>query len=113
MDPVQLYTILGVLAVLLGVIAYGNVRAALAARRVRALAPGTGWVGRHVQFGGDVVGEVVAEERGLLILRKGPDTLAVPRDQVRPHGLDLGLRSFDPAAAAAEGAAWKSRTEAP
>jgi hypothetical protein len=110
-DPVQLYAILGVLVVLLGVIVYNNVAAARATRRT-APAPSPGWVGRHVHFEGDVVGEVVAEEGDRLILRKGDSTLAVPRSQVRPQGLDLGLKAFDGAAALAEGAAWASRNGA-
>jgi nitrogen fixation protein FixH len=109
-DAVELYTILGVLAILLGVIVYNNVAAALATRRRAAAAPAASpWMGRHVQFEGDVVGEVVAEEGDRLILRRGDRTLAVPRAQVRPQGLDLSLASFDRAAAQAEGEAWQAR----
>lgn len=111
---VELVTVLGVLLVLLGVIAYNNVMAARATRKGKADAAAQGWVGRHVHFEGDVVGEVVAEDGDRLLLRKGGQTLAVPRSQVRPQGHDLSLKPpFDSAAALAEGAAWQARDEAP
>lgn len=110
MDLVQVYTVLGVLLMLLAVIVYNNVAAARATRRRRAAQPDASpWLGKHVQFAGDVVGEVVAEDGGDLILRRGNATLAVPRSQVRPQGLDLGLKEFDRDAALAAGAAWQAR----
>jgi hypothetical protein len=109
LSNVELLTVLGVLLVLLGVIVYNNVMAAVATRRRARADSGSSWVGRHVHFEGDVVGEVVAEEEGRLLLRKGGQALAVPRAQVRPQGLDLSLRSFDREAALADGAAWQGR----
>ncbi|MCA1812225.1 MAG: hypothetical protein LC623_09490 [Halobacteriales archaeon] len=105
----ELLTVLGVLLVLLGVIVYNNVMAAIATRRRARADPAASWVGRHVHFEGDVVGEVVAEEDSRLLLRKGGQALAVPRSQVRPQGLDLGLKTFDRQAALADGAAWQGR----
>lgn len=113
LSTVELVTVAGVLLVLLSVIVYNNFAAALAARRKAVAGAQLGWVGRHVHFEGSVVGEVVAEEGDLLILRKGEQTLAVQRSQVRPQGHDLGLKEFDNAAALTEGAAWQARSGAP
>lgn len=110
MDKVELTTILGVLAVLLGGIAYNALVAARARARAARSLPTTGWVGKHVQHDGRVVGEVVADEGDTLVLRKGEAMLCVPRAVVHPQGLDLGIKgSFDEATALAEGAAWKLR----
>ncbi|HUR61502.1 MAG TPA: hypothetical protein VM286_03965 [Candidatus Thermoplasmatota archaeon] len=109
MDPVQTYTVLGVLAVLLGVILYN----AMSALRVRAKAsaatgPAASWVGRHVQHHGDILGEVIAEEGDKVVVRKGTATLCLPRSFVRPQGLDLGVKGdLDMATALAEGQAWQ------
>jgi hypothetical protein len=113
-DRVQLLTVLGVLAVLLGVIVYNNVAAAMATRRKGKAQPAQHPVlGKHVHFEGDVLGLAVAEAGDRLILRKGEQVLAVPRGQVRPQGLDLGLKPpFDRAAAEAEGAAWQAQNGA-
>jgi hypothetical protein len=109
LSQVELYSILGVLAVLLGVIAYNNVAAARASRAAGGPRAQPAWLGKHVHFEGNVLGEVVAEDGGLLVVRRADATLAVPRSAVKAHGLDLSLTGFDRDAALAAGAAWQAR----
>jgi hypothetical protein len=109
-DQVQIYTVLGVVAVLLGVILYNAWSAVRLRVKAAASLPGASasWVGKHVQHQGDILGEVVAEEGDKVVLRKGPATLVVPRALVRPQGLDLGVKGdLDIATALAEGQAWQ------
>jgi hypothetical protein len=107
-DQVDLYTVLGVLAVLLGVILYNSMSALRTRARAASALPSSTWLGKHVQHHGDILGEVVAEEGDKVVLRKGPATMCVPRSLVRPQGLDLGVKGdLDLATALAEGQAWQ------
>ena len=108
----QLVTVGGVLAILIGVMVY-NTLAASRKPIVPVAAPGPAaaaavWVGRYVQHEGDIVGQVVAVDGDLVIVRKGASWLGIPKAAVREQGLDLGATAYDAAAAAAAGSAWRS-----
>lgn len=107
----QLLAVGGVLAILLGLIAYN--RSAAAKGRAAKDADGPAvhpYICKFVQHEGAVVGEVVAMEGDRLILKQAGVFKSVPSAQAKPVGEELVLEgSVDWPAAIRDGTAWHQK----
>ncbi len=112
----QLYTVVAVLAVLLGIILYNNVMASRARRKKGANEPEPSvspFLAKFVQHEGSVVGEVVALDGERLIVKQAGVFKAVPKAQAKAEGDEVVLTgAIDWNEAVQQGTAWYAKNRA-
>ncbi|MES2155914.1 MAG: DUF5749 family beta-barrel protein [bacterium] len=87
----QIVAVAGVLAILLGVIVYNNLRAMRPKAKATAPDVKDPIIGRYVHHEGAVVGQAIAVHGDRVLLKQGNIHKAVPRAQLEPVGDELRL----------------------
>ncbi len=113
-DQLTILTILGVLAILVGVVFFNNMRAMRpAAKAVPTTPAGEPILQRYVHHEGAVVGQAIAVEGDKVLLKQGNVHKAIPLAQLERSGDELRLLgTVDWLDCEKDGAAWAERLAA-